>query len=259
MTVVKRPVVAGNWKMNLTIEQARELARAILEKQGEVAGADLAVFPVFTALADVSRVLAGSTVKLGGQDLFREDSGAFTGEISGPMLKDAGCGMALVGHSERRHVIGETDDIVAGKLRAALRSGLDPVLCVGETLPERESGRTMEVIERQLASALDDLFPEEQAKVMIAYEPVWAIGTGKTASPTQAQEVHAHIRNFISRKYGKEFASRVIILYGGSVKPDNAFSLFGEKDVDGFLVGGASLKVDAFIGIAGEALRAIKD
>ncbi len=259
MFVRTRPVVAGNWKMNLTIEQAGALARAILDKQAEAVGADLAVFPVFTHLAEVSRILAGSRVGLGGQDLYMQDSGAFTGEISGPMLKDAGCGLALIGHSERRHIMGEDDALVAGKLRAALRSGLGPVLCVGEDLGERESGVTMKVVDRQLSSALDGLSPEDLGRVTIAYEPVWAIGTGKTASPAQAQEVHDHIRRFISERYGKEFGARVIILYGGSVKPDNAFSLYGEKDVDGFLVGGASLKADGFIGIAREALKAVKE
>lgn len=255
----RKPFIAGNWKMNLCLKEADALALSISMKESQLGDVRLAVFPAFTVLAGVAGVLAGSRVELGGQDIFWEDSGAFTGEISGPMLKDAGCDLVLVGHSERRAIIGETDAMLNRKLKAARASGLEPVLCVGENLAQRESVATIETIKGQLSGGLDGIGPADMEKVTVAYEPVWAIGTGKTASPEQAQEAHAFIRGWLAEKYGKELAARVIILYGGSVKPDNAFSLYRERDVDGFLVGGASLKADGFIGIARESLRAVKE
>jgi triosephosphate isomerase len=255
----KSPLVAGNWKMHMTAPEARELVRAILERAGEIAGASLLVFPPFTALGEVAGPLKGSGIGLGGQDIFWEEKGAFTGEVSGPMLREAGCSHVLVGHSERRQHFGETDATVNRKVRAALRSGLTPVVCIGETLEEREAGKTAAKVALQIEDGLAGLTAEEFDSVILAYEPIWAIGTGKTASPAQAEEVQADIRRRLEEKYGKKPASRAIILYGGSVKPDNSYSLFKEKDIDGFLVGGASLEVDSFIGIAREALRAYKE
>ena len=255
----KRPFIAGNWKMHGTLAEARELADRVVSSAPGLAGADLLLVPPFTALAEVAKRLSGTGVKLGAQDLFWEDKGAFTGQVSGPMLKDAGCSYVLVGHSERRQYFGETDDTVARKVRAALRSGLSPVVCFGETLEERESGRTIERVDAQLDLGLRDLEAAEMSSVLLAYEPVWAIGTGRTATPAQAEEVHAHVRGRLEERYGKERASCAIILYGGSVKPAGSYPLFKEKNIDGFLVGGASLDADAFAAIAAEALRADRE
>jgi triosephosphate isomerase len=255
----KVPFVAGNWKMNLTRPEARELARKIAAAMPGLQGCTIVLIPPFTALDEVGAALAGSEVRLGAQDLFWEDKGAYTGEVSAPMLKDAGCAHVLVGHSERRQVFGETDGAVNRKVRAALRSGLSPIVCVGEVLEEREGGRTMARIDAQLEAGLRDLSPAELGNVVLAYEPVWAIGTGKTASPGQAEEVHAHIRGRLEERYGNAEASCAIILYGGSVKPANSYPLFKQKNIDGFLVGGASLDAGDFAGIAGEALRAYRE
>jgi triosephosphate isomerase len=253
------PFVAGNWKMHLTLAEAGELTRKIVEAGPELGESTLVLIPPFTALGAVAGAIAGSDVGLGAQDLFWEDRGAFTGEISAPMLKDAGCGFVLVGHSERRQHFGETDGTVGRKVRAALKTGLSPIVCVGEVLSEREGGRTMERIDGQLAGGLGGLSGEDMERVVIAYEPVWAIGTGRTASPGQAEEVHAHIRKRIGESYGNASASCAIILYGGSVKPANSYPLFKEMDIDGFLVGGASLEADGFVGIVREALRAYRE
>jgi triosephosphate isomerase len=251
----RAPFVAGNWKMNLTLSEARDLARKIAAAAPELRGSAVVLIPPYTALAAVGATIAGSDVGLGAQDLYWEDRGAFTGEVSGPMLKDAGCAYVLVGHSERRQFFGETDETVGRKVRAALRSGLSPIVCVGEVLEERESGRTMARIDDQIARGLGGLSREEIGRIIIAYEPVWAIGTGKTASPAQAEEVHAHIRGRLQEAYGNETAACAIILYGGSVKPANSYPLFKEENIDGFLVGGASLDADGFVSIAREALR----
>jgi len=256
---IRGPVVAGNWKMHKTGPEARHLAGKVVAAMPGLAGAGIILLPPFTALAEVVVAVSGSGISVGGQDLFWEDAGAYTGEVSAPMLREAGCAYVLVGHSERRHVFGETDESVSRKVRAALRSGLSPIVCVGEVLAERESGRTTERVDIQLAHALHGLSPEEMTRLILAYEPVWAIGTGRTATPGQAEEVHAHIRGRIEEHYGKERASCAIILYGGSVKPANAYSLFKEKNIDGFLVGGASLDAGDFAGIAGEALRAYRE
>ncbi|MBM3305219.1 MAG: triose-phosphate isomerase [Candidatus Aminicenantes bacterium] len=255
----KRPFIAGNWKMHGTLAEARALASAIVAAAPELAGADILLIPPFTALTEVGGLLAGTGIGLGAQDLFWEDGGAFTGQISGPMLKDAGCRFVLVGHSERRQYFGETDETVARKVRAALRSGLSPIVCFGETLEAREAGRTIERIDAQLDRGLGDLAAGEIASVLLAYEPVWAIGTGRTATPAQAEEVQAHIRGRLEEKYGNGPASCAIILYGGSVKPSGSYSLFKEKNIDGFLVGGASLDAGAFAAIAAEALRADRE
>ncbi len=253
------PFVAGNWKMNLKLAEAADLARKIVEAGPEIEAGTVVLIPPFTSLTTVGGAISGSEVRLGAQDLYWEDQGAFTGEVSGPMLEDAGCSYVLVGHSERRQLFGETDETVARKAKAALKAGLSPILCVGEVLAERDGGRTLERIDDQLARGLGGFSREDMERVVIAYEPVWAIGTGRTASPGQAEEVHAHIRRRIRESYGNDSAICAIILYGGSVKPANSYPLFQEKDIDGFLVGGASLDAGGFVAIVREALRAYRE
>jgi triosephosphate isomerase len=255
----RRPFVAGNWKMNKSGSEAWDLLQSILKQAPAAAEAELLVIPPFTALAQARETLAGSAVKLGAQDLFWQDQGAFTGEVSGPMLRDAGCAYVLVGHSERRQHFGEGDAVVNLKIAAALRAGLTPIVCIGETLEEREAGQTAARLDAQVEYGLKGLSDRDICGLIVAYEPVWAIGTGRTASPDQAEQAHAHIRKRLETAYGNDVSSCAIILYGGSVKPANAFSLFREKDIDGFLVGGASLEADSFLGIAAEALRADKE
>ena len=252
----KSPFIAGNWKMNATLPEARALVSALVAGTAGLGEVRLVVIPPFTALVEAAKLTAGTAVGLGAQNLHWEDKGAFTGEISGPMLKDAGCRYVVIGHSERRQLFGETDTTVRKKVAAALRHGLVPILCVGETLGERETGKTIAVVGAQLEEALREIPPDAAEAIIFAYEPVWAIGTGRTATPSQAQEVHAFIRGRLEEKYGQPAAACAIILYGGSVKPDNAYTLYLEKDIDGFLVGGASLEAGSFLRIAGEALRA---
>lgn len=254
----RAPLVAGNWKMNLGLGEAAELARRIVDAAPGLGAATAILVPPFTALAAVKAAVAGSPVGLGAQDLHWETQGAFTGEVSGPMLKDAGCDYVLIGHSERRQLFGETDETVNRKVRAALAAGLTPVVCVGEVLEERDAGRTLARIDEQLERGLAGLSREDVGRLVLAYEPVWAIGTGRTASPAQAEEVHAHIRGRFREKYGNTAAGCAII-YGGSVKPANSYPLFREKDIDGFLVGGASLDAVGFVDIVREALRAYKE
>jgi triosephosphate isomerase len=256
---VQGPFIAGNWKMNLGLREAAGLSSRVVEAQPELGDCTIVLIPPFTAVGTVAVMVAGSAVGLGAQDLFWEDQGAFTGEVSGAMLKDAGCAYVLVGHSERRQLFGETDETANRKVRAALRSGLAPIFCIGEVLAERDGGRTLERIDDQLAQGLAGLSQEDMARVVIAYEPVWAIGTGRTASPGQAEEVHAHIRGRLREGYGNDTAACAIILYGGSVKPANSYPLFREKNIDGFLVGGASLDAGVFVAIAKEALRAYRE
>jgi triosephosphate isomerase len=255
----KTPFVAGNWKMNMTIPEAIELAAAIVKASAGLSEAKIIVAPPFTALSEASKVLDGSSVQLAAQNLHWEDKGAFTGEVSAPMLKDAGCQYVIVGHSERRQYFGETDAGVNRKIRAALKTGVFPILCIGESLAEREGGETMEVVSRQLKGGLEGIVAEGYEPIIIAYEPVWAIGTGKTATPAQAEEVHAHIREELVRMYGKGPAECAIILYGGSVKPVNSFALLSERNIDGFLVGGASLDAEPFVQIVREAIKAYKE
>jgi triosephosphate isomerase (TIM) len=253
------PFIAGNWKMHMTVPETRALLGSIAQAAPDLGAARIVVIPPFTALAEASRLLAGSPVAIGAQNLFWEDKGAFTGEVSGPLLTDAGCRYVVVGHSERRQLFGETDAMVHKRLRAALRSGLIPILCVGETLEERDAGRTLDRVRTQFEGAVEGISPESFGSVVLAYEPVWAIGTGRTATSGQAEDVHAALREKIAENYGKDPAAYAIILYGGSVKPANSFSLFWEKDVDGFLVGGASLEAESFLSIVKEALRAYKE
>ena len=244
----RRPLIAGNWKMHLTIGEAESLARAIASG-GIPADRDVMLAPPYTALAAVNKALQGSSVLLASQNNGWEEKGAFTAEISPVMLKDAGCSMAIIGHSERRHIFGETDQLVNKRLTGALKYGLVPILCIGETLEEREANQTFKVLETQLRGGLTGVSSNEADKLVIAYEPVWAIGTGKTASEDQAQEVHAFVRTLLEKMYEKNIASQIRILYGGSVKPDNVDVLMSRKDVDGALVGGAALQAESFIRI----------
>ena len=247
---MRRPLIAGNWKMYKTVPEGVALAQDIRAGLAlPLKDRDVLVAPPFTALAAVAEALRGSDVLLGAQNMHWEREGAFTGEISPAMLKQAGCSHVILGHSERRHIFGESDDMVARKTRAAVDNGLTPILCVGETLPERESSLTLEVVERQLERALRALTPDEASRAVVAYEPVWAIGTGRTATPAQAQEVHAFIRKRLSATHGEPVAAALRILYGGSVKPDNVDGLMAEPDVDGALVGGACLKAESFLRI----------
>jgi len=253
------PFIAGNWKMHATLAEARALLSEIVRAAPRLSPVRLVVIPPFTALSEASKIAQGSPVFVGGQDVYWEDKGAFTGEISGPMLKDAGCAYAIIGHSERRQLFGETDTTVNRKTRAALLHGLSPIVCIGESLEEREAGRTIAKIKTSLDEGLRGRTREDMERIVLAYEPIWAIGTGRTATPGQAEEVHAFIRNDLEEKYGNPTAACAIILYGGSVKPANAYSLFKEKNIDGFLVGGASLEAESFIQIAKEALRAYEE
>jgi len=251
---MRTPFIAGNWKMNLSLDEAVALAAALKGPLDGTEGVDLAVFPPFVFIPAVARVLEGSRVTVGAQNLHPEPSGAFTGEVAASMLRDVGCARVLVGHSERRHLFGETDAEVNAKLHAALRAGLEPICCVGELLEERDAGRTGEVVQRQVNSALEGLDAPGMRRVTIAYEPVWAIGTGRTATRDQAQEVHQMIRRLLAEQFGEETAAAVRIQYGGSVKPENAADLLAAPDIDGALVGGASLKAEAFTAIVRAAL-----
>jgi triosephosphate isomerase len=248
----RRPIVAGNWKMNLDRAQARGLAQAVAARRSEAAAVDLVLCPPAVYLDAVGATLAaaGSDVGLGGQNAFDKPSGAFTGEVAPGMLADLGCRFVILGHSERRILLGETDATVNAKARAALATGLTPIVCVGETLADREAGRTQAVVAEQVRGSLAGLTAAEVGRLVVAYEPVWAIGTGKVATPQQAQEVHALIRGLLAEIASPAVAAAVRIQYGGSVKPDNAAELAAQPDIDGALVGGASLKADDFLGIA---------
>jgi triosephosphate isomerase len=252
---MRRPLIAGNWKMNSDRAGAVALADAIAQRSEEFPGLDLLVCPPATYLVPVSIALGGSDVLLGAQNMFHEKNGAFTGEISAAMLLDVGCRYVILGHSERRHILGETDADVNKKTLAALAAGLTPIVCVGELLAEREAGQTAAVIRRQFDGSLAGVSVQAIRKLVIAYEPVWAIGTGKVASPQQAEEVHADLRGLLAKRYNEATAAEVRILYGGSVKPDNAADLLSQPNIDGALIGGASLKADDFLGIAAAAQK----
>ncbi|MDH4238158.1 MAG: triose-phosphate isomerase [Phycisphaerae bacterium] len=248
---MRKPFVAGNWKMNTDSHSSVSLAESIASGSSEIAGrsVDIAVFPPFVYLPSVFKALNTANIAVGAQDLYFEQNGAFTGEISVSMLKDIGCTYALCGHSERRHVIGETDELINKKVAAAISGGLLPVLCVGELLDERKASQTNEVVTRQIKNGLAGLSVEKISAVTIAYEPVWAIGTGLTATPQQAQQAHELVRKLLAEMYDAQLAEEIRILYGGSVKPGNAAELMQQQDVDGSLVGGASLKADDFLAI----------
>jgi triosephosphate isomerase len=247
---MRPPLIAGNWKMNGLIQEARDLATGLRKELGSHSGPpEILVCPPFLALIAVREVLEGSPIRIGAQDVHWEAKGAFTGEVSTAMLKDVGCTAVILGHSERRHIMGETNEMVNRKVKACLAAGLLPIVCVGELLEERNMGVTREVVERQITKGLDGLSPDEVAKIVIAYEPVWAIGTGKTATPRQAEEVHHYVRKLVTQKSGEAVGKGIRILYGGSVSPDNVKELMAEEDIDGALVGGASLKVESFVNI----------
>jgi triosephosphate isomerase len=243
-----RPLVAGNWKMNGTRESVRALVSQVRDGLDGLSDIDVAVCPSFVHIPEVAAALAGSRLQLGAQTVADQDAGAYTGEVSAPMLREFGCSLALVGHSERRQLYGESDVLVARRFAAAVRHGLMPVLCVGETLEQREAGETEAVVRRQVEAVFAELGDQAFGRAVVAYEPVWAIGTGRTASPAQAQEVHAFIRRLIAQR-DDAGARELRVLYGGSVKADNAAELFAQPDIDGGLIGGASLKATDFLAI----------
>ncbi|MDR1087125.1 MAG: triose-phosphate isomerase [Endomicrobium sp.] len=242
---MRKPLMAGNWKMNKTVAEAVSIVKALKSSIADVKDVDVLICPTFMALYAVNSEVKGSNINIGAQNLFWESKGAFTGEISPAMVKDAGCSYVLIGHSERRQYFGETNETVNKKIKAALAAELIPVVCVGETLKEREDNVTFKVIEKQINEGLVGLRAEQAGIVVIAYEPVWAIGTGKTATPDQAQEVHAFARKAYGKMYG-DASQKVRILYGGSVNPANVSELMKQSDIDGGLVGGASLDAESF-------------
>ncbi|NLP03957.1 MAG: triose-phosphate isomerase [Fibrobacter sp.] len=247
--MARKKFIAGNWKMNTTLEEAKALARGVVEAVGKISDVDIAVCPPYTNLSAVYEIIKDSNVKLGAQDVHWEAKGAFTGKVSCAMLKSVGVTYIIIGHSEQRQYFGETDANVNKKVKAVLGSGLLPIICVGETLEERKSGKMDAVIERQVRGAFEGLSTEDALKCTIAYEPVWAIGTGETATPEQANDAHVFIRGIISKMFSDETAGAIRIQYGGSMKPDNAKDLLSRNDVDGGLIGGASLKAADFAGI----------
>jgi triosephosphate isomerase (TIM) len=247
--------IAGNWKMNKTASEATVTLAALKEQVKEFEGKlEIAICPTFTALDRAVKTVSGSNVKIGAQDISDKESGAFTGEISAAMLLDLGVEYVIIGHSERRQYHAETDELVSKKAKTTLNAGLKPIVCIGETLEERESEKTYDVITTQVKGSLEGLTAEEMIKTTIAYEPVWAIGTGKTASPEQAQDVHALIRTLLTELFGTDTAEQVKVQYGGSVKAENSAELMGKQDIDGALVGGASLKPEDFASLIANAL-----
>lgn len=246
MTVNRKPLIAGNWKMFKTVPEAVASAESLKASVTHVTDVDIMIAPTFTALAPVAAIVANSNIQLSAQNLHWEKEGAFTGEVSADMLVSAGCKMVIIGHSERRQYFHEDDASVNKRIRAAISAGLTPVLCVGETESEREAIETFSVLDKQVQNGLESFSSEDLKTLVIAYEPVWAIGTGKTATSSQAQEVHAYLRRWIGEKYGNELANSIRILYGGSVKPNNVKELMAMPDIDGALVGGASLDPDTF-------------
>jgi len=247
---MRKKVIAGNWKMNYNLHQSisfiNQLKSEVVKKERNC---DIIICPNFVSLSEAKKIIEDSPIKLGAQNIYFEDSGAFTGETSADMIKSAGCEYVILGHSERRTIFNESDELINKKIKQALKNDLLVIFCVGETLDERERGVTYEIVKNQVEQGLRDITAEEIQKIIIAYEPVWAIGTGRNATPEQAQEVHAFIRNLLRTAYGIQLADELIIQYGGSVKPDNAKDLLSQPDIDGALVGGACLKVDSFIGI----------
>ena len=257
---MRKTIIAGNWKMYKTIVEAIELANGLKREffKLDFAAVDVVLCPAFTALSEVAEVLAETGIGLGAQDVYWQDEGAFTGEVSPVMLKDAGAQFVIIGHSERRQFFSESNETVNNKIKAALKAGLTPIVCVGENLQEREAGKTFKVIEDHINNGLVGISGSDMLNLVVAYEPVWAIGTGKTATPEQAQEVHKFIRDLLKKNYGSEVADSVRIQYGGSVKPENITELMSKPDVDGALVGGASLKVDSFSTIVAKASEVVK-
>ncbi len=250
---MRKPFIAGNWKMNLLCESAVDLAHQLATLLPNDNQVQVALCPPAVFLSQVAEALQGFEIGLGAQNMSAEKEGAFTGEVSGAMLRDVGCTCVILGHSERRQLFGETDAAVNAKTKAALSYGLTPIVCVGETLSQREEDATAEVIDAQVRGSLVGLTPEQAVQIVVAYEPVWAIGTGKTATPAQAEDVHAQIRRLLAELFGVEAADAIRIQYGGSVKPDNAAELMGQPNIDGALVGGAALKADSFAAIVAAA------
>ncbi|GAB6282630.1 MAG: triose-phosphate isomerase [Ignavibacterium sp.] len=244
---MRKKIIAGNWKMNNTLQESIGLINGIKSEINKFElKCDVIICPPFTSLQIANSLIKDSNIKLGAQNMFYEESGAFTGEISAPMLKSVGCEYVILGHSERRAIFGEPDDLINKKIKKAIDSSLKPIFCVGETLEEREKGITFDVINRQIVEGLKNISVDEINNVIIAYEPVWAIGTGKNATPQQAEEVHIFIRNLIKKIYNEEISNQIVIQYGGSVKPENAKDLLSQPNIDGALVGGACLKADSF-------------
>ena len=255
---MRKTIIAGNWKMYKTIKDGQELAVALKRELYKIDNVDIVICPAYTLLAYLADDLEDSNIVIGAQDIYWQPEGAFTGEVSGPMLKDAGCQYVIVGHSERRQFFGDTNETVNKKIKACLEYGLTPIICVGENLRERESLDTFKVIQNHIQGSLAEISAQDIIKTVIAYEPVWAIGTGKTATADQAQEVHKYIRDLLRKMYGEEAASSIRIQYGGSVKPENITELVSKPDVDGALVGGASLKADSFSAIVSRASEVVK-
>lgn len=249
MSFARTPLVCGNWKMHKTVEETVALLDEILAGAGSLTGVEIAVAPSFVSLHAASKRLSSSKVRLAAQNVHFESQGAYTGEVSPLMLRAVSCRYAIIGHSERRQLFGETDEGCGRKVGAVLKNGMFPILCVGETLSEREANRTLEVVTRQMRAGLSEVAGEQAPEVVVAYEPVWAIGTGKTATPREAQEVHAHLRSTLRELFGEPAAERVRIQYGGSMKPDNARDLMLQPDIDGGLIGGASLTAEPFLAI----------
>lgn len=245
----RTPLIAGNWKMFKTGPEAVAVATRLVELASDVTDTDIMIAPTFLSLPLVSKAVAGSNVKPGVQNLFYENEGAYTGEVSAGMVKAAGADYAIIGHSERRQYFGETDDAVCKKVKASIDGGIIPILCIGETEAQRDGGKTFSVLDKQISNGLNSFCSKDLSSLVIAYEPVWAIGTGKTATPDQVAEIHGYIRSLIDKLFGNELAMSIRILYGGSVKPDNVSELMSLGDVDGALVGGASLDADTFIQI----------
>jgi triosephosphate isomerase len=243
---MRKPMIAGNWKMNKTLSEAVDFVRQLKPLVADVRDIEIIVAPPFTALQAISREIEGSTIELAAQDVFWEASGAYTGEISPIMLKDVGCRHVIIGHSERRQYFGETNESVQKKIKASLAMGLHPIICVGEALEEREAGRTFDMVKNQVIQCLEGFSPDEMERMTVAYEPIWAIGTGKTATPQQAEEVHAFIREQLAQITNRQVSEEVRIQYGGSVNPDNISDLMVQPNIDGALVGGASLKAESF-------------
>ncbi len=250
---MRKKVIAGNWKMNMDLRQSQKLVSEIINGLGKDNKAEVIVCPPFTSLSEVNSLLKGTQVKLGAQNMYYEESGAYTAEISADMLKSVGCEYVILGHSERRVIFNESDELINRKIKTALAKELKPIFCIGELLEQRENGQTMNVVSMQIEKGLEGISSEHMRNIIIAYEPVWAIGTGKTATPGQAQEVHFFIRELVAKKYSTSVAEGLIIQYGGSVKPDNSSELLSQKDIDGALVGGACLKADSFLGIIASA------
>ena len=255
---MRRPFVAGNWKMNSDKASAEALVAGIRSGLADASSIDVAICPPCPYLIPVVAAAEGSTIGVGAQNMYFEPEGAYTGEVSAKMLLDVGCTYAIIGHSERRHTIGkgETDDMLNTKVKAVLAAGLTPIFCIGELLKDRDADKTETVLDRQVRAGLAGISAADAAKIVVAYEPVWAIGTGRVATPAQAQDAHKFIRNLLAELYSQDVADAIRIQYGGSVKPDNAAELMGQPDVDGALVGGASLKADSFLGIIEGTIKA---